>query len=130
MPGREREDRDAREECDRGEEEHAVGAELVRGVVGALRIVRLVGLSGLSVALPPPGSALLLRLLRVTKSRRSAYDALMLNLHDRMKEDAAYQQTAAQTGADRAVRFTFRREPLDDAVRIAFENVIRHAERV
>ena len=29
-------------------------------------------------------------------SKRSAYDALMLQLHDRMKEDALYQQSAPQ----------------------------------
>ena len=38
-----------------------------------------------------PGAALLLALLRVTKSRRSAYDHAMLRIHDAMKADAAYQ---------------------------------------
>jgi len=70
-----------------------------------------------SLALPPPGSALLLRLLRVTKSRRSAYDALMLNLHDRMKEDAAYQQTAAQTAVDFPAGATW----------VAFTDQVSHA---
>jgi hypothetical protein len=46
--------------------------------------------------LPWPGSAGLLRLLRVTKSRRSPYDALMLQLHDRMKADTDYQVAASQ----------------------------------
>jgi 3-deoxy-D-manno-octulosonic acid hydroxylase-like protein len=45
---------------------------------------------------PMPFSASLLRLARITKSHRSAYDALMLQLHDRMKADTAYQASAAQ----------------------------------
>jgi hypothetical protein len=40
---------------------------------------------------PLPGSAGLLRLLRVTKSRRSRYDHIMLGIHDRMKQDTGYQ---------------------------------------
>ncbi|MBU9513738.1 Kdo hydroxylase family protein [Burkholderia multivorans] len=43
-----------------------------------------------------PGSAWLLNLLHVTKSRRSAYDHLMLNLHDGMKADLDYQKTCPQ----------------------------------
>lgn len=50
--------------------------------------------------LPLPGVGAVLAALRVTKTRRSAYDALMLQLHDRMKEDAAYQQHAPQTSFD------------------------------
>jgi hypothetical protein len=46
---------------------------------------------------PWPGSGTLLRLLRLTKSRRSPYDALMLQLHDRMKADTDYQARAPQT---------------------------------
>jgi len=45
---------------------------------------------------PLPGSAAVLAALRVTKSPRSAYDHLMLNLHDRAKEDMAYQRDCAQ----------------------------------
>ena len=45
---------------------------------------------------PMPGTAMLLHALHLTKTRRSAYDALMLQLHDRMKEDSAYQATAPQ----------------------------------
>ena len=45
---------------------------------------------------PLPGSAVLLQLLRVTKSRRTPYDRLMLRLHDRMKADVAYQAHAPQ----------------------------------
>nr|WP_145550487.1 Kdo hydroxylase family protein [Variovorax boronicumulans] len=37
-----------------------------------------------------------LRALRVTKSLRSEYDHLMLQLHDAMKSDLGYQQSAAQ----------------------------------
>jgi hypothetical protein len=53
-----------------------------------------------SLALPVPGSAALLRLLHVTKSRRSPYDALMLQLHDRMKMDADFQSQSTQTAVD------------------------------
>jgi hypothetical protein len=49
---------------------------------------------------PVPGSATVLNLLRVTKTPRSPYDALMLQLHDRMKEDTSYQQQAPQTAFD------------------------------
>ena len=52
------------------------------------------------LSLPWPGSAALLRALRVTKSRRSAYDALMLQLHDRMKADAEFQERSPQTAFD------------------------------
>jgi hypothetical protein len=43
---------------------------------------------------PQLGSATLLRLLGVTKSRRTQYDHFMLQLHDQMKADAAYQARA------------------------------------
>ncbi len=43
---------------------------------------------------PLPGSAWLLEQLGITKGRRTAYDHLMLALHDRGKLDAAYQATA------------------------------------
>jgi hypothetical protein len=49
---------------------------------------------------PMPGAAALLHALHVTKSRRSAYDAMMLQLHDRMKEDTAYQSAAPQKPFD------------------------------
>src|SRR3954468_12682923 len=42
--------------------------------------------------LPLPGVGHLLALVRVTKTPRSPYDALMLQLHDRMKADEAFQQ--------------------------------------
>jgi hypothetical protein len=50
--------------------------------------------------LPLPGSGTLLRLLRLTRSRRSPYDALMLQLHDRMKGDTDYQVRAPQTNVE------------------------------
>jgi hypothetical protein len=43
---------------------------------------------------PLPGSAWLLERLGITKGRRSAYDHIMLSLHDRSKLDAAYQASA------------------------------------
>jgi len=43
-----------------------------------------------------PGSASVLAALHVTKGKRSAYDHLMLNLHDRAKEDMKYQQECDQ----------------------------------
>jgi 3-deoxy-D-manno-oct-2-ulosonic acid (Kdo) hydroxylase len=43
-----------------------------------------------------PGSAWWLETLHITKSRRSEYDHLMLNLHDAMKADLDYQREAAQ----------------------------------
>jgi hypothetical protein len=46
------------------------------------------------------GSSQLLRLLRVTKSRRSTYDHFMLQLHDRMKADFQYQSEVNQTAYD------------------------------
>lgn len=45
---------------------------------------------------PLPGSAAVLAALHVTKSPRSAYDHLMLNLHDRAKEDLEYQRDCPQ----------------------------------
>jgi len=47
-----------------------------------------------------PGSGHLLALVRVTKSPRTAYDALMLQLHDRMKEDEAFQRESPQHPVD------------------------------
>ena len=43
-----------------------------------------------------PGSAWLMNLLHVTKSLRSEYDHLMLNLHDSMKADLEYQKSSPQ----------------------------------
>ncbi len=49
---------------------------------------------------PAPGSSQLLHLLHVTKSRRSAYDHYMLQLHDRMKADLQYQRDSEQINFD------------------------------
>lgn len=45
---------------------------------------------------PVPGSAGILAALFVTKGRRTEYDHLMLQLHDRAKADRAYQRDCAQ----------------------------------
>jgi hypothetical protein len=47
-----------------------------------------------SIHPPLPGSARMLAALHVTKGVRSRYDHIMLQLHDRMKADAAYQLSA------------------------------------
>ena len=39
-------------------------------------------------------------MVRVTKSPRTPYDALMLQLHDRMKQDTDFQQNSPQTAID------------------------------
>jgi hypothetical protein len=53
-----------------------------------------------ALSAPWPGTAAVLQLLRVTKSRRSAYDALMLQLHDAMKHDDDFQAHSPQTAVD------------------------------
>ncbi|RDI39213.1 Kdo hydroxylase family protein [Aquicella lusitana] len=45
---------------------------------------------------PIPGTAALLRLLKITKSYRTRYDHYMLQIHDHMKADERYQQQADQ----------------------------------
>ncbi len=45
---------------------------------------------------PLPGSAALLKLLKITKGKRTPYDHYMLGLHDRMKLDDAYQRDVKQ----------------------------------
>jgi hypothetical protein len=49
---------------------------------------------------PFPGVGQLLALVRVTRTPRSAYDALMLQLHDCMKGDEAFQRQSPQTRVD------------------------------
>jgi hypothetical protein len=56
-------------------------------------------------------------MLRVTKTRRTPYDALMLQLHDRMKEDAAFQRTCEQEAFDFPAGSTW----------IAFTDEVSHA---
>jgi 3-deoxy-D-manno-octulosonic acid hydroxylase-like protein len=53
-----------------------------------------------SLSMPFPGQGTLLQLLHVTKSPRTPYDALMLQLHDRMKADTTFQQTCEQEAVD------------------------------
>jgi len=53
-----------------------------------------------ALRVPLPGYGMVLRLLHVTKSMRSPYDALMLQLHDRMKADMTYQSSVVQTPVD------------------------------
>src|SRR5213593_506879 len=64
-----------------------------------------------------PGEAGLLRALRVTKRSRSEYDHLMLQLHDRVKADAGYQQQAPQERIDFPVGSTW----------IVFSDQVLHA---
>jgi hypothetical protein len=45
---------------------------------------------------PLPGASLLLEALHVTKTRRTAYDSYMLQMHDAMKADLDYQARADQ----------------------------------
>lgn len=53
-----------------------------------------------ALSVPFPGTGFVLRLFRVTKATRTPYDALMLQLHDAMKADAAFQEGAAQERYD------------------------------
>ena len=47
-----------------------------------------------------PGSAWFLKTARMTKGRRTPYDHMMLNLHDTMKADDAYQARVVQNEFD------------------------------
>ena len=47
-----------------------------------------------------PGKSWLFEKLGVTRGRRSAYDEMMLSLHDRGKRDAAYQKSSPHTPLD------------------------------
>lgn len=49
---------------------------------------------------PLPGSAWLQHKLHITKKRRTEYDHLMLQLHDRAKSDAEFQRTSPQLRVD------------------------------
>jgi len=66
---------------------------------------------------PFPGSGRLLALLRVTRSHRTPYDALMLQLHDRMKEDDAFQRESPQRAIDFSAGSTW----------LAFTDQVSHA---
>ena len=53
-----------------------------------------------AISRPLPGSAWLLERTGITKRRRTEYDHVMLQLHDRAKADAAFQQTSPQARVD------------------------------
>ena len=67
--------------------------------------------------LPLPGMGHLLALVRVTKTPRSAYDALMLQLHDAMKADEAFQKESPQSRIDLPAGSTW----------LAFTDQVSHA---
>jgi hypothetical protein len=69
---------------------------------------------------PLPGAHALLAALRVTKARRTAYDHLMLQLHDRVKADSRYQEHAAQARVAFPPGSTW----------VAFTDQVLHAARV
>jgi hypothetical protein len=48
----------------------------------------------------PPGKSWLFEKLGVTRGRRSAYDEMMLSLHDAAKRDAQYQKTSPHTALE------------------------------
>ena len=52
------------------------------------------------IARPLPGSAWLLEKTGITKRRRTEYDHVMLQLHDRAKADAQFQRTSPQARVD------------------------------
>ncbi len=54
-----------------------------------------------------PGSAWLMHASGITKRRRTEYDHLMLQLHDRAKADAAFQATSPQARIDFAAGTTW-----------------------
>lgn len=60
-----------------------------------------------AIARPLPGSARLMQALLITKRRRTEYDHLMLQLHDRGKADAAYQSGSPQAAVDFAPHTTW-----------------------
>lgn len=66
---------------------------------------------------PLPGTGHLLALVRATKTRRSPYDALMLQLHDRMKADETFQKESPQSTVDLPAGSTW----------LAFTDQVSHA---
>ena len=67
--------------------------------------------------MPLMGAGHVLALLRVTKTPRSAYDALMLQLHDCMKADDVFQKSSAQSRIDLPAGSTW----------LAFTDQVSHA---
>jgi len=66
---------------------------------------------------PLPGTGYLLALVRATKTPRSAYDALMLQLHDCMKADTGFQNESPQTRVELPAGSTW----------LAFTDQVSHA---
>jgi hypothetical protein len=66
---------------------------------------------------PLPGSAWLLKTLKITKGRRSAYDHYMLQLHDLGKADSEYQQTCHKTQVSLPT----------DATWVVYTDLVQHA---
>lgn len=66
---------------------------------------------------PVAGSGRVLALLRVTRTPRTAYDGLMLQLHDAMKADDEFQRTSRQEAVDFPAGSTW----------IAFTDAVSHA---
>jgi len=60
-----------------------------------------------AIARPLAGSAWLMHAVGVTKRRRTEYDHMMLQLHDRAKADAAFQSGSPQARVDFAPRTTW-----------------------
>jgi len=69
------------------------------------------------IASPLPGGAWLLEKLHVTKGRRSAYDHIMLGLHDQAKLDNEYQHTTTKTRVELPAGTTW----------IVFTDLVMHA---
>ena len=72
---------------------------------------------GPALRVPLPGAGHLLALLRVTKAPRTRYDALMLQLHDRMKGDHDFQEASPQSQIDLPAGSTW----------LAFTDQVSHA---
>jgi hypothetical protein len=66
---------------------------------------------------PLPGVGHLLALVRITKTPRTAYDALMLQLHDCMKADEEFQKASPQSRVDLPAGSTW----------LAFTDQVSHA---
>jgi hypothetical protein len=64
-----------------------------------------------------PGSAWLQERLSITKGRRSAYDHVMLNLHDQAKLDTGYQQSSSKTRVEFPAQSTW----------LVFTDLVMHA---
>jgi len=60
-----------------------------------------------SIPRPLPGSAWLMNAIGITKRRRTEYDHMMLQLHDRAKADAAFQSGSPQARVDFAPSTTW-----------------------